>query len=98
MDNYINLTVTQGTSAPSGPVNICSGGVIENGGQNDCFTTGYQSPAGSGQLNGQDPDGAITANGGIAPIQIGSFSRQARTRLSWIWSTPAVTSPHPRSI
>jgi hypothetical protein len=73
VDNYINLTVTQGTSAPSGPVNICTGGVVESGGQNDCFTTGYQGPAGSGELTGDDPDGTIASEGGVAPIQIGTY-------------------------
>jgi len=72
-DNFITLSVVQGTSAPSTPVNICSGGVVEGNDQQDCFTTGYQAPAAAGELTGQDPDGTITANGGIAPIQIGSY-------------------------
>jgi len=73
VDNYINLSVAHGTGTPSTPVNICSGGVVEGSGQNDCFTTGYQTPASNGQLTGDDPDGAITTAGGIAPIQIGSY-------------------------
>jgi hypothetical protein len=69
-DNFINLTLTQGGTT-KGPTNICSGGVVENGNQQqDCFTTGYQGPAGSGELTGQDPDGTIAAEGGIAPIDI----------------------------
>jgi hypothetical protein len=72
-DNYITLSVAHGTGPTSTPVNICSGGVVENGGQQDCFTTGYQAPASEGLLTGEDPDGAITAEGGISPIQIGSY-------------------------
>ena len=68
VDNFINLTVTQGQST-TGPVNICRGGVVENGNAPDCFTTGYQTPAANGQLTGQDPDN-FTSTGGVAPIDI----------------------------
>jgi hypothetical protein len=71
VDNYLNLTLTQGGTT-TGPTNICSGGVSESG-YNDCFTTGYQAPAAAGQLTGDDPNGMITANGGIGPIDISSM-------------------------
>ncbi len=71
VDNYIDLTLTQGGTT-TGPTNICSGGVSESG-YNDCFTTGYQSPAGAGQLTGDDPNGAITAAGGVGPIDISAL-------------------------
>jgi hypothetical protein len=72
VDNFMYLSVAQGTSAPSTPANICRGGDVENGNQNDCFTPGYQVPASEGLLTGQDPDGTIAANGGVAPIDISS--------------------------
>jgi len=72
VDNFVNLTVVQGTSAPIGPSNICRGGVVENGTQNDCFNSQYQGLASGGGLTGQDPDGAIAAAGGVPPIDISS--------------------------
>jgi hypothetical protein len=72
VDNFINLTVAQGTTTTTGPTNICRGGIIENGNQADCFTAGYQGPASNGQLTGDDPDGAIAAAGGVTPIDISS--------------------------
>ena len=71
VDNYLNLTLTQGGTT-TGPTNICSGGVSESG-YNDCFTTGYQTPASNGQLTNQDPNGAITAAGGVGPIDISTM-------------------------
>ena len=70
IDNYVNLTVTAGDSS-TGPVNICQGGVSESG-YNDCFTTGYQTPASQGLLTGQDPDN-FTSTGGVPPIDISSY-------------------------
>ena len=71
VDNYLNLTLAQDGKI-TGRVNLCSGGVSESG-YNDCFTTAYQSPAGAGELTGDDPNGAITASGGIGPIDISSL-------------------------
>ena len=71
VDNYLNLTLAQDGKI-TGPINLCSGGVLESG-YNDCFTTKYQAPAGSGKLTGDDPNGAITASGGIGPIDISSL-------------------------
>lgn len=73
VDNFLYLSVAQGSSAAPNPVNICRGGNVDNGNQNDCFTPGYQVPAAAGQLTGDDPDGAIAANGGVAPIDISAF-------------------------
>ncbi len=67
VDNYVNLTVTAGDSS-TGPVNVCQGGIAESG-YNDCFTSGYQTPAAAGQLTGQDPDN-FTSTGGVAPIDL----------------------------
>ena len=72
VDNFMYLSVAQGSSAPSTPANICRGGDVDNGNENDCFTPGYQVPASEGLLTGQDPDGTIAANGGVAPIDISS--------------------------
>jgi hypothetical protein len=72
VDNFINVTFTQGKGAPHGPINICSGGVIEHGNQEDCFTTGYQVPASEGKLTGVDPD-TLVATGGVGPFDISSY-------------------------
>ena len=45
VDNFITLTV-QGTTT-TGPSNICSGGTVENGTQQNCFTSHYSSEASS---------------------------------------------------
>jgi hypothetical protein len=71
VDNYLNLTLAQGGSI-TGPTNICRGGVSAYG-YNHCFTTGYQSPAGAGELTGDDPNGVITAAGGVGPIDISAL-------------------------
>ncbi|RSL16537.1 putative repeat protein (TIGR01451 family) [Edaphobacter aggregans] len=72
-DNFVNLTVTT-SSGSSGPVNVCRGGSSDStpdGIQLDCFTPGYQIPAGQGNLTGQNPD-TFTSTGGVAPIDISS--------------------------
>lgn len=72
VDNFIQITVTSGETT-TGPLNVCKGGVTETTPdgttQQDCFTAGYQGPAGNGQLTGQDPDNFV-ATGGVAPIDI----------------------------
>lgn len=70
VDNFINLTVTAGETI-TGPKNICVGPISESDGNIDCFTSGYQTPAGNGQLTGQDPDNFVST-GGVAPIDISS--------------------------
>lgn len=72
VDNFINLTLTQGTTV-TGPTNICTGGIVENGNQQDCFTSGYQVPASEGNLTNQDPDGTIAAEGGVGPLDISTM-------------------------
>lgn len=73
VDNFIS--VATGQSAPTGtPVNVCTGGTSDNtqdGVSQDCFNTNYQSPAGAGQLTGQNPD-TFASTGGVAPIDISS--------------------------
>ena len=70
VDNFINLTVTAGTST-SGPKNICIGPITEADSNVDCFTSGYQTPASQGQLTGKNPD-TFVSTGGVAPIDISS--------------------------
>jgi uncharacterized repeat protein (TIGR01451 family) len=69
VDNFVTLTVTQGTN--TGPKkNICRGGVEEEAWeQQDCFTRSYQSAASAGNLTGQNPD-SFVATGGVNPIDI----------------------------
>src|SRR3984885_6223156 len=71
VDNNVQVSVTSGT-AVSGPVNVCRGGTADNtpsGPSQNCFTSGYQGPAGNGQLTGQNPD-TFVSTGGVAPIDI----------------------------
>jgi hypothetical protein len=74
VDNLIQLSVTT-SSGTTTPVNVCQGGTSDNTPdgttQQDCFTTAYQTPASAGTLNGMNPD-TLTANGGVAPINISS--------------------------
>ncbi len=64
VDNFVSLSV-----GGKSPVNICRYGVDEDWGQQDCFTSSYQSQAQNGGLNGQDPDGFVST-GGVRPIDI----------------------------
>jgi hypothetical protein len=64
IDNY--LFVTNLTNS-DGPTNVCRGGVSES-----CFTSSYQGPAGTGSLDGEDPD-SLVQNGGVPPIDISTF-------------------------
>ncbi len=68
VDNFVFLTVTAGDSS-TGPVNVCTGGVDEPAGFQNCFTTSYESAASAGTLTGLDPDN-FTSTGGVAPIDI----------------------------
>ncbi|MGC2163111.1 MAG: Ig-like domain-containing protein [Silvibacterium sp.] len=82
VDNDIQLTVTS-SSGTTGPVNVCRGGYSEttpDGTQQDCFTSGYQTPAAAGQLTGDDPDGYV-ATGGVAPIDISSSLQPGALQL-----------------
>jgi hypothetical protein len=66
VDNYLNVTVTSGTTI-TGPANVCPGG-----GTQSCFSSGYQVPASQGNLTGQDPDNFVST-GGVGPIAIGQL-------------------------
>ena len=65
VDNNVQVSVTSGT-AVSGPVNVCRGGTADStpsGPSQNCFTSAYQGPAGSGSLTGQDPDTFVRTGG-----------------------------------
>jgi hypothetical protein len=82
VDNNIDVTVTSG-SGGSGPVNVCRGGTVDNspnGPAQNCFTTGYQGPASSGSLTGQNPD-TFVGTGGVAPIDISSQLQPGAVQL-----------------
>jgi uncharacterized repeat protein (TIGR01451 family) len=66
VDNFVSLSVGGAT-----PVDICKNGTSENGGQQNCFTPTYASPASEGKLTGQDPDG-LASSGGVPPIDVSS--------------------------
>lgn len=75
VDNYINLTVTPGTSGTTGgsPVDICGGGASSSSGTDhsqECYKPGFSSAV--GHLVGQDPDNFV-ATYGVAPIDISSY-------------------------
>jgi uncharacterized repeat protein (TIGR01451 family) len=72
VDNFITLSVTAGSST-TGPSNICLGGTVENGNQQNCFTSQYAGQA-SKQI-GTDPT-TLAGSGGVAPIDIGSSLQQ----------------------
>ena len=67
VDNYLDITVTQGTSQPSGPYDIC--GVTPPGSlPAACFTKAYQT----GRAIGDDPDNFV-ATWGLGPFDIHSY-------------------------
>jgi len=70
VDNFISLSVTAGSST-TGPADICLGGTVENGNQQNCFTTNYSNKVNGGGQNGADPDSFLPA-GGVPPINISS--------------------------
>jgi uncharacterized repeat protein (TIGR01451 family) len=88
VDNYVSLSV-----GGNGPVNICRNGVEENGGQQDCFTSSYQSQASNGGLNGQDPDGFVST-GGVPPIDISNqlWPGMIQTQISLVDTGGYLTS------
>jgi uncharacterized repeat protein (TIGR01451 family) len=72
VDNFINVTLTTGSSTGT-PANVCRGGNTEqgpSGTQNNCFNATYRNAAPS--LTGTDLD-TYTATGGVAPIDIGDL-------------------------
>jgi uncharacterized repeat protein (TIGR01451 family) len=88
VDNYVSLSV-----GGKSPVNICRNGVEENGGQQDCFTSSYQSQASNGGLNGQDPDGLVST-GGVSPIDISNqlWPGMVQTQISLVDTGGYLTS------
>ena len=74
VDNFITLSVTAGSST-TGPSDICLGGTVENGNQQNCFTPTYANQASAGKLNGVDPD-TLVATGGVAHIDVSSSLQQ----------------------
>ncbi len=77
VDNYVLVTTPLTTN---GPVNVCPAGIAEGDGQNDCFTTAYQSNAGSDSTNNPDPDNLLPA-GGVPPINISSYLQTGTQQL-----------------
>ena len=71
VDNDLDVT---NLTTNIGPRNLCTGVSTASGQSSDvsCFTSGYQGPAGSGQLNGVNPD-TIVASGGVPAIDISGF-------------------------
>jgi hypothetical protein len=72
VDNFITLSVTAGSST-TGPSDICLGGTVENGNQQNCFTLTYGNEASS--KIGADPD-TLLGNGGVPAINISSSLQQ----------------------
>ncbi|MBS1823387.1 MAG: DUF11 domain-containing protein [Acidobacteria bacterium] len=70
VDNFVNVSVTVGTTTSSA-VNVCKGGTVDpvQGVQN-CFNQTYQNAAPG--MVGADMDG-YTATGGIAPLDVSGF-------------------------
>jgi hypothetical protein len=66
VDNFLNVTATSGATT-IGPTNVCPGG-----GTQSCFSAGYQVPASTGALAGEDPD-TFVSSGGVPPITISQF-------------------------
>ncbi len=82
VDNFINVSTTS-SSGTVGPVNVCTGGTVDAntaGNVPNCFTKGYQDPAGNGQLNGVNPD-TLVSTGGVAPIDISSHLQEGAVQL-----------------
>jgi hypothetical protein len=106
VDNFATLAVNGnpfGSGSPAG--NVCTGGTFDvlSGtiDEQDCFTTNYQSPAGSGALNGDDPDTFTNAlnsvlqtydgnpnnAGGVSPINVSAaFTNEGATTPTAMFS------------
>jgi hypothetical protein len=67
VDNFITFNEVGGTAT-----DICKGGTVENGNQQNCFNDNYKSQASSGELTGKDPDTFVTT-GGVPPIDVSSY-------------------------
>ncbi len=67
VDNFITFNAVGGT-----PTDICSQGTVENGNQQNCFTTDYSNLANNGGLNSKDPD-TVLPGGGVPPIDVSGY-------------------------
>ncbi len=67
VDNFITFNEVGGT-----PADICQNGTMENGNQQNCFTSNYASQASAGELTNKDPDNYLAA-GGVPPIDVSSY-------------------------
>ncbi len=74
VDNFLNVTATSGSTV-TGPTNVCPGG-----GTISCFSPGYQVPASTGSLAGEDPD-TFVSTGGVPPITISQFLTSGPVQL-----------------
>jgi len=74
VDNFLNVKATSGATV-TGPTNVCPGGGIQS-----CFSTGYQVPASTGALAGEDPD-TFVSTGGVPPITISQFLTSGPVQL-----------------
>ena len=73
VDNFIRITVTNGTTVVSGPANVCQGGTTDqtpSGVVNNCFNATYRSNYLS--LIGQNLD-SYAATGGVPPIDVSNL-------------------------
>ena len=64
VDNFIALGVSGAT-----PADICRGGTVEDGNQQNCFTPTYGNTVSNGGGIGEDPD-TFLPSGGVSPIDI----------------------------
>jgi uncharacterized repeat protein (TIGR01451 family) len=75
VDNYISLGIGGGT-----PTDICKGGNVEDGNQQNCFNPSYGDAASAGTATGQDPDSYLPS-GGVAPIDISTRLKQGTNQV-----------------
>jgi uncharacterized repeat protein (TIGR01451 family) len=76
VDNFISLGISGGPAT-----NLCHGGTVEDGNQQNCFTSGYGDAASGGNATGQDPDIYLT-NGGVPAIDISSRLKQGANQVT----------------
>src|ERR1700678_4518278 len=67
VDNFITFNEVGGTAT-----DICKKGTVENGNQQNCFTSNYASQASAGELTNKDADMYLAA-GGVPPIDVSGY-------------------------
>ncbi len=67
VDNFITFNEVGGS-----PADICKHGTMENGNQQNCFTSNYASQASAGELTNKNPDMYLAA-GGVPAIDVSSL-------------------------